>query len=185
MSLVQIPTTYINLRCLTSMSFIIVMLSFTSGKQKTAVGYTCSSKSHMHCQPLRIDDSLHLLSWLEPAGRPLWGFSEVSLALDKQDFSVSTPCVSPLPVGSCRFFVHMSDSAPGGDSIPPDVMITFWFSCFWSWQIASLFLCFLCFLGNLSPLPTLERFAIILARSRKLQKSILSSDLLWDDQLFL
>lgn len=92
------------------------------------------------------------------------------------------PCVSPLPVGSRRFFVQMSDAAPAGDSIPPDVMITFWFFCFWSWQLASLFLCFSCSLGNLSPLPKLERFAIILARSRKLQKSICISDLLWDDQ---
>lgn len=62
------------------------------------------------------------------------GFSEVCPAREEQHFSVSysTTCMSSLPVGSCRFFIQMSDSAPGGDSVPPDVMITFQFFCFWS-----------------------------------------------------
>lgn len=119
-----------------------------------------------HCR----DDHLHHLSWVGPAGKPLWAFLRFAPLETSSISQFPTPplCVSSLPVGSCRFFVQMSDSAPGGDSIPPDVMITFWFFCFWWWQIASLLLCFSCSLGNLTPLPKLGRFAIILARLRKL-----------------
>lgn len=117
-----------------------------------------------HCR----ENHLHCLSRLGPAGRPLWTFLRFA-PLETSSISVSyhTTCVSSLPVGSCRFFIQISASAPGGDSIPPDVKITFHF-CFIWWQIASLLLCFSCSLGNLTPLPKLGRSGIILARSRKL-----------------
>lgn len=78
------------------------------------------------------EDQLHYLCWLPgPAARPLWTF--LRFAHLRQAALV---CLL-LQLILVRFPFQVSDSAPGGDLIPPDVMITFQFF----WQTASLFLC--------------------------------------------
>lgn len=148
-------------------------MPFTSGKQKTAVGSTCASKSYMHCQPLRVAIAettvcIVCLDWDQLGGLYglFWGLPS------ERGAAFPSFLLHNLHVLSSSWFLQVLHS---------DV----WFSTWWWFStsrcddnvpvllllvmtIANLFLCFPCSLGNLTLLPKLERFAIILARSRKL-----------------
>lgn len=183
MSLVQIPTTYINLGCLTSMFFIIVMLSFMSGKQKTDVAYTYSSKSHMHFRLIAL--CIFCLDW-DQLGGPyglFWGFSGF-----KQAGSLSFP-LQPLCVPSSICFLQVLGS-------------NVWFSTWWWLDISrcdnSIPVLLLLIMTNCQPLSLFLVFPgqpISFAKAwkichntgqiKKLQHSVQISDLLLDHQLFL
>lgn len=94
------------------------------------------------------------LDWWLPAYFVLTGtswealmdFSEILLALEKQDFSVShsTTCMPPLPAGSCRFFADVwfstwwwLDTSRCDDNVPV-LLLLIMTNC----QTLSLFLVF-------------------------------------------